>query len=205
MGTRRFTILAAHGGALGVVLLFGFFAFVQERRVPLLGWFDLGIHELGHFVCYPLPVPEIVTAGAGSTLQVAVPLGLGIVFLVRRSFLEAAVCWGWAATSAQDASVYVADAPYERLQLIGGTHDWAFVLGPEHLYRLDRAGAYADIVRRGGSLLLITAVALLGWSLWVRLRPEPPEPEAPTRVRIRTEDWSRATVGADPQDGLDAG
>ena len=28
----------------------------------------------------------------------------------------------------QDASVYIADAPYRSLQLIGGTHDWWWLL-----------------------------------------------------------------------------
>jgi len=35
----------------------------------------------------------------------------------------------WGATSMQDASLYIADAPYRSLQLIGGTHDWWWLLG----------------------------------------------------------------------------
>ncbi len=29
-----------------------------------------------------------------------------------------------------DVSIYIADAPFQRLPLIGGSHDWAYLLGP---------------------------------------------------------------------------
>ena len=56
-------------------------------------------------------------------------------------------------------SVYVADAPYERLELIGGMHDWAFALGPEGFDVIDRAGAVAAVVSGAGLLMVLAAVA----------------------------------------------
>jgi hypothetical protein len=95
----------------------------------------------------------------GSIAQVAVPLAICGHFLHRRELVSAMLCLAWAGTSARDASVYIADAPHERLQLIGGMHDWAFALGPEGLDVLDHAGAVAGAVRLAGLVMVILAVA----------------------------------------------
>ncbi len=140
----------------------GWWAFGRDVRIPLLAFVNLGFHELGHFICYLVPVVgTVVTAAAGSTMQCLVPLGLGLYFLVwRRDRLAGAACLAWAATNFQEAAVYIADAPYERLQLIGGEHDWAAVLGPEHLNRLQDAGSIAGTVRGIGVAVLVAAVVL---------------------------------------------
>lgn len=89
--------------------MLGVFSFVRGARVPLLGLVDLGFHELGHLLTYPLP--DVVTAAMGSVTQALVPLGLATYFLlIRRDLVGGSVCLGWAATSAQDVSVYIADA-----------------------------------------------------------------------------------------------
>jgi hypothetical protein len=146
---RRAVLLV---GALVALGLLG----MRGRRVPLLGLADLGFHELGHLVCYVLPVGDLVTAAAGSFAQVAVPVGLAAYFhLVRRDRVGTAVCMAWAATAALDVSRYIADAPFERLPLIGGDHDWAFFFSAEGI---DSMGSAAGVAR---------AVAALGWVLYV--------------------------------------
>lgn len=154
---------------LPACFLFGFFAFARGTRVPLLGLVDLGFHEFGHMVtCW---LPDVITASMGSITQVMVPVGLATYFLVfRKDRLGGGVCLAWAATSAQDASVYIADAPYQRLHLIGGTHDWAFVLGPDHLNMLSSAHTIAAVVKGSGFLLLFAGIAVCAWGL---LHPEP--------------------------------
>lgn len=137
----------------------GWFAFVREVNVPVLALADLGVHELGHLLTYVFP--DVVTAMAGSVLQIAVPWALAGYFLaVRREVLGGVFCLAWAGTSAQNASVYVADAPYEALPLIGGSHDWAFVLGPESFDVLHRAAEIAGVVRLGGLVLLLNALVV---------------------------------------------
>jgi hypothetical protein len=139
------------------------FAFVRSTRVPLLSLVDFGFHELGHLVMYVLPVNEILTAAMGSIMQCAVPLGLAAYFwFLRRDPVAFVVCLAWGATSMQDASVYIADAPYEKLQLVGGEHDWAFI--PDQLDRMHQAGTLATVVRNAGLLVLVAAgtVAVLG-------------------------------------------
>lgn len=143
-------------GAVACCVL-GWFAFVRGTNVPVLALVDLGFHELGHLLTYVFP--DVVTAMMGSITQVAVPWGLAAYFFVRRGdFLGGTFCLAWAGTAAQNASVYVADAPWQTLELIGGSHDWAFVFG--HFDALDRAADVAGIVRGAGLAMLLTALAI---------------------------------------------
>lgn len=144
---------------ISVCLLLAWWAFVRGVNVPLLSLVDLGFHELGHLLTYW--APPVVTAMMGSVNQVLVPCALGGYFLLRRrDLLAAGLCLAWGATSAQNASVYIADAPFQRLPLIGGEHDWAFVLGPEHFNALGRAGTIAAGVKGFGALLWLAGVGL---------------------------------------------
>ena len=150
---------------LGVLALFGWQAFVRGVRVPLLGWIDLAIHEAGHVLTYALP--DLATAAMGSGLQILVPLGLAAVFWWGRDHddLGTAICLGWAGTSMQDASVYIADAPFQRLQLIGGHHDWAWVLGPRGLDHLEWAQGLSSTVWALGLVAWFGGVAVCAWAL----------------------------------------
>ncbi len=110
---------------VGVGLLW--VAFALNRRVPLLSMFDLGIHELGHLITRPFGM--VVSFVMGSGLQILVPFGLAAYFWSwQRDRIAAGLLMCWGATSMQDASVYIADAPFRSIQLIGGTHDWWWLL-----------------------------------------------------------------------------
>jgi len=138
----------------------GWFAFVNDDRVPLISLADFGFHELGHMVMYAIPVSQLLTAAMGSIMQCAVPLGLAAYFCTqRKDGVGATACLAWAATNFQDVSVYAADAPYERLDLVGGQHDWAYILGPQQLDRLDQAAGIASAIRGVGVLVLLVAFA----------------------------------------------
>lgn len=152
--------------------------------MPLLGLVDLGFHELGHLLTYPFP--DVVTAMMGSVTQVAVPLGVALYFLlVRRDRLGGGLCLAWAATSAQNASVYIADAPTQALPLLGdGIHDWAFVLGRWHA--IDKAGGIAAGVKGFGLAMLFAGFALCVWSLLEEPAPEDATWEAASSAADRT-------------------
>jgi hypothetical protein len=172
-------------GGCAVLWWFG----MRGTRVPLLGAADLGFHELGHAVCYvmdaALPWPEVVTAAAGSVFQIAVPLVLAAYFFGARSGdrLAGSLCLAWAATATADVARYVRDAPHELLPLIGGKHDWATILGPEHLDRLHDAGALAAAVDRLAWVFLAVAIAVPAWAVLCRL----------TRSQYRRDD-TEATI-----------
>jgi hypothetical protein len=73
-----------------------------------------------------------------------------------------ALVLGWCGTTLQDASVYIADAPYQRLQLLkeSSIHDWAYVLGAEQFYALDKAAIIATCVKDVGLAFLVAGVCI---------------------------------------------
>lgn len=155
---------------MAACLLLAWFSIQRDVRVPLLGLVDLGFHELGHLLTYPFP--DVVTAAMGSIVQIAVPLGLAAYFvIVRHDIVGGGVCLAWAGTAARDVATYVADAPVELLELIGGEHDWAFVLGPEHLDALDAAGSIGSVVRVAGTMLVAGGIACCAWELTRSMPP----------------------------------
>lgn len=150
--------------------LLGFFPFVRGTRVPLLGNFDLGMHELGHMLAGFMPT--MVMFLAGSAAQIAVPLGLGVYFWYRRDRASAAFLAAWTGASAWDVSVYIADAPYQYLPLIGGQHDWAYLLGSRGWNAMGAAGTIAGVVKFGGILAILTGIGIGLHGLYVALNTE---------------------------------
>lgn len=142
---------------------------VRKAEVPLLDYVDLGFHELAHMLT--IPFGERVHFLAGSVGQVLVPVALGGYFLWRNDQAAAGLMGGWAATSAADVSIYVADAPTQYLPLIGGgMHDWATLLGPRHFNAMHYADELARDVWRAGMLLAFVGLALCVYAL---VAPQP--------------------------------
>ena len=126
----------------------------------------------------------------GSIMQVAVPLGIAVYFAaVVHDTVASGLCFAWAGTSAQNASVYIADAPYQRLQL-GGMHDWAFVLGPAHLNALAAAHTIAAVVEGLAFVSLLGGITACSWPIvraWrdaAALERSLPPPDRPTPSQV---------------------
>ena len=137
------------------------------------------MHELGHLLAGLMPAMFMFLAG--SVLQVAVPLGLAAYFLFRRKeWASAGFCLAWAGTSARDVAVYVADAPVQALPLIGGgTHDWAYLLGPQGFDSIGRAAGIARFIEVLGLLMVIGGVVVCLWrpaAGWLASRRAPVAP-----------------------------
>jgi hypothetical protein len=141
------------------VLALGAFAFLGSG-VPVLRWADFGIHEFGHLIGYILRPPQVVIALLGNATQSGAPLALAGYFLFRRDLPAAGLCLGWCGTTLADASIYIADGPYQALPLAfeGTTHDWAYILG--HWDALDQAERIADLVYAAGVGAVGLGVAL---------------------------------------------
>ena len=189
MGLQRADVVR-HVAALGLVAFFGWYAFGWEHDLVFLWVFDLATHELGHFVFMIVPAGDLVLYLAGSVFQIGVPLAVTVLLVVwKRSYVEAGVAAAWTAMSAEDVSVYMADAPFRNLALITGSddgHDWWNALGPRHLDRLDRADEYASYVRSFGWLMLLVGFGLVIASVVVMVRRNRPVPVSPT---IHVLDW----------------
>jgi hypothetical protein len=171
-GTGR---VVGAGIAAVACLALGWFPFVHGTRVPLLGYVDLGFHELGHMLT--MWAPRLIYFAMGSVNQIAVPLGLATYFFwLRGDRIGGSLCLAWAGTSAADVSAYIADAPYQRLPLLGGMHDWAFILGPAHLNMLDAAHTIAAVVKVFGLLCVLAGAAVCCWTAVDAYRTSRPEP-----------------------------
>lgn len=135
--------------------------------MPLLWAADLGFHELGHMVAIPLGQTAYFLAG--SATQVLVPLGLAAYFFIRqRHHIATGLMLAWAAAAAFDAAVYIRDAPFQRLPLIGGHHDWAFLLG--RWDALHQADTIARAVRLGGLIIGLAGILICASPLYDGLR-----------------------------------
>jgi hypothetical protein len=157
--TRR---ISSYAAALTACLVLGVFPFLRQEPVPLLWAVDLGAHEFGHMLTM-FWAPRIVAASAGSSVQVAVPLGLAAYFhFGRKDRVGLALMLAWAGTSMANVATYIADAPYQQLELLGGPggHDWAFIFGPEGLNNLPASGPVSTAVWIAGAALLVCATGL---------------------------------------------
>lgn len=173
-------------------------AFEQDQRVPLLTYVNLGIHEFGHFVSYSMS--DVMTALMGSVAQVGVPAALALYFLLLRSdWIGAGLCLAWGATSALEVAVYVADAPAQDLELVGGRHDWAFILGPDGYDAIDSAGSLAQTIRVGAALAM-AAGFLLVLATALRARPHPEAADSTSFATASSSPWAAsATSGSAPR------
>lgn len=183
--------------ALGAAAISAF-AFVLRSPVPVFDWIDLGVHELGHILVGF--GPRMLHFLAGSVAQVAVPAGLAVYFGWRqRDAAGAGFCLAWAGTSAWDVSVYISDAPVQALPLVGGgTHDWAYLLGPQGWDAIGSAGAVAGFVDfLGMAAAALGAVVALSPAVrhaWRRRRATVPDMQGlPVREPMAAPDPAAAT------------
>lgn len=183
----RYAAAAVLAGAVA------WFAFIAHREVPILDWFDLAVHEVGHMLMFW--APRMVMFLGGSVAQVAVPLALAWYFgLVRRDLAGAGFCLAWAGASAWDVSVYIADAPVQALPLIGaGEHDWAYLLGHRGFDAIHLADEIAGFVEFTGALVAVAGIGL-GLSAAVSgLRKQQPVLQA-----VALTETSPVASGSDP-------
>ena len=165
-------------------------AFEQNERIPGLTYVNLGLHELGHMFTYS--ASELTTRVAGSIAQVAIPVLIALYFFFRRGdWVGTGVFLVWGATSAAEVSLFVADAPTQKLELLGhDKHDWAFILGPEGYDAMRRSGEIASQIRD-----IASVAAVIGFALCVAalLRTARQRPQAEPMVSS-----TRATASSRP-------
>ncbi|MGH1365716.1 MAG: hypothetical protein ACRBF0_19300 [Calditrichia bacterium] len=116
----------------------------DRNAFTILGYADLIIHEAGHF--FFSFFGEFMHFLGGTLMQLIFPILLIVHFFINGYRTAVQLFVFWLGQNLINISVYVADAPYQRLQLLGnGRHDWAYMLG-----RLD----------------LISSAELLGNMIW---------------------------------------
>ena len=92
-----------------------------------LNWVDLLFHEAGHWI-FAL-FGQMMQFLGGSIMQLAVPAIILVSFIKQQQWLGVAFGLFWQGESLINLSYYVKDARAQLLPLIGGEHDWAWILG----------------------------------------------------------------------------
>ncbi len=144
-----------------ITAVLAYFTYAHDGWVPLLSYFDLGVHEFGHLLT--MWAPELVCWLAGSFLQVAAPLALAGYFLHRGDRFAVILMVAWAAESLNNVSVYIGDAQDMVLTLFGDDgsgagHDWHNILG--RLGLLESTDTIARFAHVGSMLLFVVAFGL---------------------------------------------
>jgi hypothetical protein len=86
-------------------------------------------HEAGHIIF--LPFGTFLNIAGGTILQIMIPAVIILYFARNGKMYSASFILFWLGESFLNASVYAADAPYMRLELLGGDtsgHDWRGML-----------------------------------------------------------------------------
>ena len=122
----------------------------------------LPIHETGHLVF--MAFGQYLYAAGGSLFQLIFPGIFVGYFLWKKQRYSATVPLWFVGVSAVDLVSYIKDAPYGEIELIGGEHDWSYLLGETRW--MHAAGKIGDAVLHFGGLCMMIAVVLGIW--WSR-------------------------------------
>jgi hypothetical protein len=153
-------------GALVLLTMWSWFLFGYDYRTAeinesFLHNIVLPIHEAGHVLF--MPFGEFLTILGGSLLQLALPFGIGLAFILKnRDNFGAAVCLWWTGASLIDLSAYIYDSLLPQMLLLGGhtgedgPHDWIYLL--DTLGQLKHAQGWGSFAHTVGGLIMLAAL-----------------------------------------------
>jgi len=131
--------------------------FAPPIHVFIIDNLNLIVHEAGHFFFRPLGT--ILYFMGGSIFQILFPFGIGVFvfFKWHEHTVYPLFLTGW---NMCDVAVYISDAPFKMLHLIGkGTlHDWNFLMTKLHM--MDDAVLLGAIVHWSGVLTGLSAIGV---------------------------------------------
>ena len=112
---------------LSYILSFaGIYFLINRGSYTFLDLIDLFIHEPGHLI-FGL-FGEFVQFLGGTLMQIILPLGIAIAFLYKGQKYLSQIFFFWLGHNFINISVYVDDANKMKLRIIGGAHDWNWIL-----------------------------------------------------------------------------
>lgn len=142
--------------------LFGYDYRTAEINESFLHNIVLPIHEAGHV--FFIPFGEFLTILGGSFLQLALPFGVGVAFILKNhDNFGASVCLWWTGASLVDLSPYIYDSLHPQMLLLGGhtgedgPHDWIYLL--DTLGQLQNAQGWGTFGHVLGGLVMLAGIA----------------------------------------------
>ncbi|MBI2091259.1 MAG: hypothetical protein HYT78_21385 [Deltaproteobacteria bacterium] len=163
-------MLMKHGAVVGkgfglVILVFLCWRVISRGLSPdpagillaILDGANLIFHEAGHvFFSF---FGDFLQYLGGSLFQVALPLALTFYFWRNEQCASASVTLFWTGENLTNVAIYIADAKWMALPLIGGDHDWNYLLG--RLGLLNQAESLGRFVFVLGVFAILFSLALL--------------------------------------------
>lgn len=156
--------MLARGFGLGVLLLLSWKVIARgitfESQGFVLATLDganLIFHEAGHVLLSPFG--DFMQYLGGSLMQILIPAICGAYFWLHQQRSASAVTLFWTGESLTNVAIYVADARRMELPLIGGDHDWNYLL--DRLNLLNQAESLGRFVFALGALAILFSLALL--------------------------------------------
>jgi len=161
----RYVKLILYFFFLAVILRFTVFlatdyqTFPGRNSMPFAMWtidmVDLFIHEAGHLVFRLFG--QVLYFMGGSLFQIILPVVTAIVF-GRNNFRSLMFTLYWIGQSMVNVSIYIGDAPYQRLPLISlhALHDWHWLM--VEMNWMDDIEMMASVVNVLGILVCATGI-----------------------------------------------
>ncbi|MEQ8226122.1 MAG: hypothetical protein ABRQ37_27660 [Candidatus Eremiobacterota bacterium] len=134
----------------------------QKMYFGLLDYVNLAFHEAGHFIL-ALTGNEFIHVSGGTAGQLFVPAAFFIYFFRKKDYGAFFFSLFWFFENFINISIYMADAPYQQLPLLGGdgvVHDWVYLCG--ELKCLRSIEGIAMIVKAAGVMGMLASVMGLG-------------------------------------------
>lgn len=116
---------------------------LNRGAYTFLDLIDLFIHEPGHLL-FGL-FGEFIQFLGGTLMQILLPLGIAIAFLFKGNRYLSQIFFFWLGHNFINISVYVDDANKMKLKIIGGAHDWNWILNKVGLIEYCEEMGYAFI------------------------------------------------------------
>jgi hypothetical protein len=154
----------ARGFGLGVLLLLSWKVIArgitfesQGFLLAILDGANLIFHEAGHVLFSPFG--DFLQYLGGSLMQILIPAICGAYFWLHQQRSASAVTLFWTGESLTNVAIYVADARRMELPLIGGDHDWNYLLGRLNL--LNQAESLGRFVFVLGVITILFSLGFL--------------------------------------------
>lgn len=179
----------AYAGLWLLLLLLALPYFKDPKYFSILNYADLAFHESGHYVFFAW-AGEFLRILGGTLAQLLIPLGFGVYFLAfRREIMAGLACGYWLAENLIYVAVYMADARFMILPLLGDpdSHDWNYLFSKMNL--LHQSTAIAGVIRGIGVMGILLSLGLMFFLLFMQnpfMAPaQAPDslPEPPDEVR----------------------
>jgi len=144
-------------------IFLGILAILSVREYQGQGFFLIDtvnfiFHEAGHPIFFLFG--DFIHALGGTLGQLIIPLVFFWYFFFHKQFLSSGVMLWWFGQNFIGIGAYMADARVQALELIGGQHDWTYILGRLRLLKYDQViGSSVQIL--GLIIMLLSIVYLL--------------------------------------------